>query len=88
MNGLISGLNATRGPLPVAVDEEGRLIVSLNLGSVGGFVAPPAHNEDFTTLPGGVAPTQGQYVAIDGNTIWSIVAGETVWSESERTVAE
>lgn len=60
------------------------------LGIVPGTVAlsyvdPPANFTDFSTLPGGVAPLAGGYIAMDDNYIWSIKGGETSWQQSTRS---
>lgn len=42
-------------------------------------VGAPAHSLDMSTLPGGVSPTSGSYMAFSANGIWFISAWETQW---------
>lgn len=50
------------------------------------FVEPPAGGnvDDLSTLPGGVAPTSGLYIAVDNLNIYTIQAGDTQWYVTPR----
>jgi hypothetical protein len=50
----------------------------------GAFVTAPATGNDFTMLPGAVAPTSGKYQAFDANNHYTIYAGETNWRATPR----
>jgi len=48
-------------------------------------VSAPGNEDDMSVLPGGVAPAAGTaYEAYAAGIYWSIVAGETTWSQSVR----
>ena len=67
------------------------LIAAYNLAGGGGggssaqIVTTPSGINDFSTLPGGVAPTSGVYFAPrDQVTLWTIEAGDTQWTVIDK----
>lgn len=54
-------------------------------GTTPQVVATPSGINDFSGLPGGVAPTSGVYFAPrDIGTLWTIEAGDTQWTVIEK----
>lgn len=70
------------------------LIAAYNLATGGGgggggssanVVTAPSGINDFSTLPGGVAPTSGVYFAPrDQITLWTIEGGDTQWTVIDK----
>jgi len=54
-------------------------------GSSPQIVTAPSGINDFSTLPGGVAPTSGVYFAPrDQITLWTIEGGDTQWTVIDK----
>lgn len=93
----LSGIVASpfpEGTLAVAGDDERRAAIKINAalyagqaaaGSYPQTVVAPSGIHDFSTLPGGIAPTSGVYFAPrDQATLWTIEAGDVQWTVIDK----
>lgn len=69
----------------LAVQANDSRLVAL-ASSVRYVSTPPANQNDFTGLPGGVVPTSGLYVSAATNVLWVIWPGQAQWWHADLSL--
>ena len=69
----------------LAVQANDSRLVAL-ASSVRYVSTPPANQNDFTGLPGGIVPVSGLYVSADDNVLWVIWPGQAQWWHADLSI--